>query len=85
MIRGAHGICDELPHSNTAKPYPLDQVYENIEATSTSGGMPESSTPRGKSTKSSANRPTSEAARPNKIWNAMIFFTLSICSVYIWH
>ena len=71
MIEGAHGICDELPDGNTAKKYPLDQVYKNIEATSTPGGM---------STTSSANLSTSKAARLNKIWNAMIFIAVSICS-----
>ena len=65
MIEGAHGICDELPDGNTAKPYPLDQVYENIEATS------------------SANLSTCQAARLNKIWNAMIFIAVSICSAWI--
>ena len=66
MIEGAHGICDELPDGNTAKPYPLDHVYENIEATT-----------------SSANLSTCQAARLNKIWNAMIFIAVSICSVWI--
>ena len=92
MIEGAHGICDELPDGNTSKPYPLDHVYENIEATSTPRGMPETSTLGGMPTTSttgsmsttSANRPTSQATRQNKIWNTMIFFPLSICSVCIW-
>ena len=71
MLEGAHGICDELPDGKAAKPYPLDQVYENIEAASTPA------------TTSSANLSTYQAARLNKIWNAMIFIAVSICSVWI--
>ena len=88
FIEGAHGICDELPDRNTAKPYPLDKVYENIEAKSSPNAMPTKSTTvttpsRSPTGRKSTSRPTSQATQSNSQLQGMMFFVLSIFSVYI--
>ena len=72
LIEEAHDICYELPDGNAAKPYPLDNVYENIK------------TPTAMPTISPTRRATWKATELNTRLIGMIFFAMSIFSVCMW-
>ena len=62
----AYSVCESFPDGNPAKAYPLDNVYETIEATSVPNEV------------DSTKRPTSKAGTLNSRMNELAFLVLSI-------
>ena len=80
IVGAAYSVCESFPDGNAAEAYPLDNVYETIEATSVPNEVDSTKRPTSKAgtLNDSTKRPTSKAGTLNSRMNELAFLVLSI-------